>query len=65
MKDEPIVVHCYTTPSDIEDKSKLAKLGAFCRRMGREANQGEVGLVIADEYYAIRNFQEVENEGKA
>ena len=65
VKDEPIVVHCYTTPSDIQDKSKLVELGAFCRRMGREANQGEVGLVIADEYYAIRNFEEVENESKA
>jgi hypothetical protein len=26
------------------------------RRMGREASQGEVGLVIGDEYFAIRDF---------
>jgi len=26
--------------------------------MGRETNQGEVGLVIADEYLAITDFTE-------
>lgn len=56
--DEPVVMHCYTTPSDIEDEAKLAELGSFCRRMGRETNQGEVGLVIGDEYIAIRNLKE-------
>lgn len=36
----------------------LAALGKFCRRMGRDARQGEVGLVIGDEYFAIRDFGE-------
>ena len=31
-------------------------LGRFCRVMGREARQGEVGLVVGDEYFAIRDF---------
>jgi hypothetical protein len=57
-KDEPVVVHCYTTPADIEDSGNLAELGAFCWRMGREARQGEVGLVVGDEYFAIRDFAE-------
>jgi len=26
--------------------------------MGREARQGEVGLVVGDEYFAIRDFAE-------
>jgi len=56
VKDEPVVVHCYTTPADIEDTRHLAELGRFCRRMGRDARQGEVGLVIGDEYFAIRDF---------
>lgn len=56
VKDEPVVIHCYTTPDDIQDLGNLAQLGDSCRRMGREANQGEVGLVIADEYFAIRDF---------
>ena len=43
VKDEPVVIQCYTTPGDVQDSAKLAELGRFCRRMGREANQGEVG----------------------
>jgi hypothetical protein len=60
VRDEPVVVHCYTTPGDIEDVRNLSELGSFCRSMGRSANQGEVGLVIGDEYFAIRDFEEVE-----
>jgi hypothetical protein len=56
VKDEPVVIHCYTTPTDIADQGRLAQLGSFCRRMGREAHQGEVGLVIGDEYLAFRDF---------
>lgn len=58
VKDEPVVVHCYTTPTDIEDGNNLADLGGFCRKMGREAHQGEIGLVVGDEYFAIRDFTE-------
>ena len=56
--DEPVVVQCYTTPKDIHNERNLAELGSFCRRMGRGTRQGEVGLVIADEYFAIRDFSE-------
>ena len=58
VEDEPIIIHCYTTPDDLNDPERLAQLGSFCRRMGREARQGEVGLVIGDEYLAFRNFSE-------
>jgi hypothetical protein len=58
IKDEPVVVHCYTTPVDIEDGRNLAALGDFCRKLGRETRQGEVGLVVGDEYFAIRDFTE-------
>lgn len=58
VMDEPVIVHCYTTPGEIEDMENLAEIGTFCRRMGREARQGEVGLVIGDEYFAIRSFSE-------
>ena len=53
-----MVVHCYMTAQDIENQDNLAALGSFCRRMGRETNQGEVGLVINDEYLAITEFKE-------
>jgi hypothetical protein len=58
VMDEPVVVHCYTTPAEIQDDSNLAMVGAFCRKMGREARQGEIGLVVGDEYFAIRDFGE-------
>jgi len=58
VRDEPVVIHCYTTPERIEDDGALAELGSFCRRLGREAGQGEVGLVVGDEYLAIRDFSE-------
>ena len=45
-------------PKDIEDPNNLAALGAFRRLMGRETKQGEVGLVVGDEYFAIRDFAE-------
>ena len=45
-------------PDDVEDEDKLGALARFCRRMGRETKQGEVGLVIGDEYVAIRNLDE-------
>lgn len=56
VKDEPVVVHCYTTSDDIKDPGNLAEPGGFCRTMGRNARQGEVGLVFGDEYFAIREF---------
>jgi hypothetical protein len=58
VRDEPIVVHCYTTPVDIEDDRNLAALGDFCRKLGRETRQGEIGLVVGDEYFVIRDFNE-------
>ena len=58
VKDEPVIVHCYTTPQDINDPAKLRKLYAFCSKMGRDGRQGEVGLVIGDEYFSIRDFTE-------
>jgi hypothetical protein len=57
IRDEPVVIHCYTTPEDIQNTTNLVALGHFCRRVGREANQGEVGLVVGDEYFAIREFE--------
>ena len=58
VKDEPVVIHCYTTPVDVQNPRKLAELASFCRMMGRDAYQGEIGLVIGDEYLAIHDFTE-------
>lgn len=56
--DEPFIIHCYTTIQDVENETYLAQLGAFCRKMGRETHQGEIGLAIGDEYFAITDFDE-------
>ena len=56
--DEPVVVHCYVTASAINDELNISALGEFCRRMGRETNQGEIGLIIDGEYFAFRELEE-------
>jgi hypothetical protein len=57
-KDEPVLIHCSMKPDDISDEENQVELGRFCRRMGRATNQGEVGLVIGDEYFSITDFLE-------
>src|SRR4051794_6844231 len=49
--DEPVVIQCYTSAHVIEDKINL--LSNFLHRMGREARQGAVGVVIGGEYFEI------------
>jgi hypothetical protein len=39
VEDEPVIIHCYTTPVDIQDVGKLARLASFCRKMGRDARK--------------------------
>lgn len=58
VRDSPVVLHSYMTPEAMDNPANQALLGTFCRRMGRETNQGEVGLVISDEYLAITDFTE-------
>lgn len=56
IDDEPILIHCYMRPELIEGSGNQAELGDFCRRMGRETSQGEIGLVVGDEYFAITKY---------
>jgi hypothetical protein len=49
--DEPVVIQCYTTEQKIE--SQLDELKSFLYRMGREARQGAIGLVIDRDYLEI------------
>ncbi len=58
VRDDPVLIHCYMRPTYIESRENLEALGGFCRLMGRETHQGEIGLVIGDEYFAIRDFSE-------
>ena len=49
--DEPVVIQCYTTAHML--KQQMRALGEFLHRIGREARQGAVGLVIDGDYLEI------------
>jgi hypothetical protein len=49
--DEPVVIQCYTSEEAIERQA--SELRDFLHRMGREAKQGAIGLVIDRQYLEI------------
>ncbi len=57
VADEPTVVTCYAAPEDITDEA-LGRVRSFLHRLGREANQGEVGIVFDGAYYGITEYDE-------
>lgn len=46
----------YVSKADLY--KNLKKLRFFLHRFGREANQGEVGLIISGKYYGISVYDE-------
>jgi hypothetical protein len=52
LLDEPVVIQCYTSEEAIEQQA--ARLRDFLTRMGAEARQGAVGLVIDRDYMEIQ-----------
>ena len=57
VTDEPTIVTSYAAPDAVTDEA-LARLRAFLHRLGREANQGEVGIVVDGTYYPITQYDE-------
>jgi hypothetical protein len=53
--DDTTLVFSYIAPKDLTPGA-LSELRRFLHRMGREANQGEVGLVIDGRYLGISRF---------
>jgi hypothetical protein len=51
LLDEPVVIQCYTSEEALETQAEA--LRRFLVRMGREARQGAVGLVIDRDYLEI------------
>lgn len=49
--DEPVIIQCYTSEQALE--SQIGRLRLFLHRMGREAHQGAIGLVIDRDYLEI------------
>ena len=56
VPDFPILLHCYMTEEHASDKKLQAKVGAFCKRMGKEMRQGEVALILDGVFYSFSNF---------
>ncbi len=57
VHDDTTIAFSYVAPEDLTDEAMLA-LGAFLKRMGREARQGEVGVVLEGRYIGITDFEE-------
>lgn len=53
--EQPTIVTCYADPEAIVEDA-LTELRSFLHRLGRETNQGEVGIVIGSEYHGIVDF---------
>jgi hypothetical protein len=49
--DQPVVIQCYTSEDQLLQKSNQLK--DFLHRLGREAKQGAIGLVIDRDYLEI------------
>ena len=53
--EKTVIVISYTSPKDLNEKN-FKKIRTFLHRMGKEANQGEIGIVIDGSYYAITDY---------
>jgi hypothetical protein len=57
IEEEPVIVFSYASPADLTGDS-LSALYVTLARMGREARQGEIGVVIDGKYYGITDYGE-------
>lgn len=58
--DETQMVVSYVADGLLTDDETLKRLREFLRRMGREANQGEIGIVVDGTYFGIVDLEEGE-----
>jgi hypothetical protein len=57
LKEEPVIVFSYVAEGALTVDA-LAELYRTLSRMGRQANQGEIGVVIDGKYYGITEYVE-------
>ncbi len=56
MEEVTVMVTSYTDPAD-HTSENLEELSSFLHRFGLDARQGEVGIVVADEYFGISKYR--------
>src|SRR5438132_11642235 len=57
LQEEPVIVFSYVAEADLTTNT-LSELYRTRSRMGRQANQGEIGVVIDGKYYGITEYVE-------
>jgi len=57
VREEPVIVFSYVAERDMTAEA-LSELYRTLSRMGRETNQGEIGVVIDGKYYGITEYSE-------
>ena len=57
LKEEPVIVFSYSAAGAVTHEA-LNELYSTLSRMGRDANQGEIGVVIDGKYYGITDYEE-------
>lgn len=56
--DDTQMVTSYVPSGSFDDEETVKKLKEFLCRMGRDANQGEIGIVIDGTYFGIVDYEE-------
>jgi hypothetical protein len=56
LTEEPVIVFSYPAAEAITHET-LSQFYVTLSRMGREANQGEIGVVIDGKYYGITDYE--------
>lgn len=56
--DDTQMVTSYVSDGAFEDPEVVKRLREFLCRMGRDANQGEIGIVIDGTYFGIVDYDE-------
>lgn len=57
IREEPVIIFSYVSEVDMTPDA-LSELYHTLSRMGREARQGEIGVVIDGTYYGITEYEE-------
>jgi len=63
VREDVNLVHSYVSIDDAKKVDNFLKLGNFLHRMGAEANQGEIGVVVDQVFHRITNYRKTDTVG--